>query len=397
MSFEEVIERILSSRQDLTREELLKMIKKKKKGAQEFFTDEAAARIVALELGVEIVRKPLQLKVPIGDLVSGLNDVTVTGRVVAIYPPHTFTRQDQTEGKFARLVITDKSGTLRVVFWNDKTSLVEADKVKLGHIVKVLHGYVREGLDGKLELHVGLRGKLQILPPDALEEALPVRFTKIGELKPNMRGIDALARVMQVGDIREFKRSKAEVGHVSTLLIKDETGYARLNLWEDKAFASEEIKPGDIVLAQGAYTRERFGKLNLNIGRLGTPILNPKVTGVDKLPPYEEERTKIAEIKEEGGPITVEGIVASTPTMREVVTSRDEKVAVVSFDLKDDTGIIVVSAWRRLAETAKDLTVGTKIMVKNAYVRKAFGDQLELTSRMLTSIKTLPKTENVAG
>ena len=394
MSFEEVIERILSSRQDLTREELLKMIKKKKKGAQEFFTDEAAARIVALELGVEIVRKPLQLKVPIGDLVSGLNDVTVTGRVVAIYPPHTFTRQDQTEGKFARLTITDKSGTLRVVLWNDKTSLVEADKVKLGHIVKVLHGYVREGLDGKLELHVGSRGKLQILPPDALEEALPIRFTKIGELKPNMRGIDALARVMQVGDIREFKRSKAEVGHVSTLLIKDETGYARLNLWEDKAFASEEIKPGDIVLAQGAYTRERFGKLNLNIGRLGTLILNPKITGVDKLPPYEEARTKIAEIKEEGGPVTVEGIVASTPTMREVVTSRDEKVAVVSFDLKDDTGIIVVSAWRRLAETAKDLTIGTRIMVKNAYVRKAFRDQLELTSRMFTSIKTPLKTEN---
>ena len=44
MSFEKVVQQILSARQDLTREELLEMIKKKKKGAQEFFTDKAAAR-----------------------------------------------------------------------------------------------------------------------------------------------------------------------------------------------------------------------------------------------------------------------------------------------------------------------------------------------------------------
>lgn len=393
MSFEEVIEQILSTRKDLTRERLLEMIKEKKKEAQEFFTDEAAARIVALELGVKIIQKPLQLKVLIGDLVSGLNDVTVTGRVVAIYSPRTFTRQDQTEGKFARLVITDKSGTLKVVLWNDKTSLVEAEKIKLGQVIKVLHGYVREGQDGKLELHLGSRGKLQIVPSDGGKEGFPAMFTKVNELKPKMHGINVLARVVKVGDVREFKRSDAEAGHVLTLLIKDETGYTRLNLWEDKAFISERIQPGAIVLAQGAYTRERFGRLSLNIGRLGTATINPKVTGVDKLPPYEEESTRISEMKEEGGPITTTGIVASTPTTRNVVTSRNEKVTVVSFDLKDDTGIIGFSAWRKLAETAKDLTVGTKIEIRNAYVTKGFGDQLELTSRMFTSIETSPEAE----
>ncbi len=393
MSFEEVIEQILSTRKDLTRERLLGMIKEKKKEAQEFFTDEAAARIVALELGVKIIQKSLQLKVPIGDLVSGLNDVTVTGRVVAIYPPRTFLRQDQTEGKFARLIITDKSGSLKVVLWNDNASLVETEKIEQGHIIKVLHGYVREGLDGKLEMHLGSRGKLQIVPSEAAKEGSPAVFTKINELKPKMRGISVLVRVVQVGDVREFRRSKDETGHMSTLLIKDETGYTSLNLWEDKAFISKGIQPGDIVLAQGAYTRERFGRLSLNVGRLGTATIDPKVSGVDKLPPYEEERTKISEIKEEGGPITISGIVASTPTIREVVTSRNEKATVVSLDLKDDTGIIGFSAWRKLAETARDLTIGTKIEIKNAYVRKGFGDQLELTSRMFTSVETSPKTE----
>jgi len=257
------------------------MIEKKKEGAGEFFTDETAARIVASELGVEIFQKPLRLEILIQDLVSGLNDVTVAGRVIAVYPPKTYTRRDLTEGKFARLLIADRSGTLKVVLWDDKTDLVET-RVEQGQIIKVSHGYVREGLDGKLELHVGSRGDVQISPPEAAET---------------------------------------------------------------------------------------------------------------KYPPITQWVKKVAEIKEEGGPITVEGTIATTPTVREVVTWRNEKVAVASFELMDDTGKIGVSAWRKLAEVVKGLAVGTRIKIKNAYVRKGFADQLELTSRSFTSIDVLTEPE----
>ena len=278
MGSEKIVEQILSSRPDLTRQEVHKMIEKKKEGVGEFFTDETAARIVASELGVEIVQKPLQLQILIQDLVSGLNDVTVTGRVITFYPPQTFTRRDLTEGKLARLLIADKSGTLKVVLWDDKTDLVKTGKVEQGQIIKVSHGYVREGLDGKLELHVGSRGNIRISPPYAAET---------------------------------------------------------------------------------------------------------------KYPPITRWVKKVGEIREEGGPITVEGTIATTPTVREVVTSRNEKVAVASFELRDDTGKIGVSAWRKLAEVVKGLAVGTRIRIKNAYARKGLADQLELTSRSFTSIDLL--------
>ncbi len=394
-SFEELLHRILSSRKDLTRKELLQMISEKRDGAQKFFTNEAAARIVAMELGVKIADKPLQLNVPISDLVSGLSDVTITGQVVEIYPPKSFTRQDRTEGQFASLILKDTTGTLRVVLWNDKTNLVGDERVKTGHIVRVLHGYMRKGLDGRLELHVGSRGRLQILPPDAVEGVTATVFTKIDDLKPDLQHVNTLARVVQTSNIRQFKRSTTKIGHVSTLLIKDETGYAQLNLWEDAALTSKEIKPGDALLVQGAYTRKRYGRLTLNIGKHGTLILNPKVPGVDKLPLLEEEVTRIVEIKKEGGPITVEGIVVGTPTVSEVATSKRERVPVVTFNLKDSTGTIRVSAWRRLAEIAKDLTAGTKIQIKNTYARRGFEDRLELTSRMFTSIKRITKAGEI--
>ncbi|UCF59287.1 MAG: hypothetical protein JSV15_02430, partial [Candidatus Bathyarchaeota archaeon] len=58
----------------------------------------------------------------------------------------------------------------------------------------------------------------------------------------------------------------------------------------------------------------------------------------------------------EDGPITVEGTVVTTPITRDVVTSRGETIAVSSFELEDDTGKILVSAWRTLVNIVKNIT-----------------------------------------
>ena len=163
MNIEEIIKRILSSRSDTKRKDILEMIKKKKIGAGDFLTDETAARIAASDLGVAIVQKPIRLKIQIQDLVSGLNDVTISGQVVSVYPSKTFTRRDWTEGKLASIIVSDKSGTLRVVLWDNKTEIIDRGKIQREQKIRISHGYVREGLDGKPELHLGDKGNIKIL------------------------------------------------------------------------------------------------------------------------------------------------------------------------------------------------------------------------------------------
>ena len=163
MSLEVIVEQILSSRSDLKREEVLEMIEKKKRVAGDFLEDETAARIVASELGVKSEKKRLVLEIQIQNLVSGLNDVTVAGKVVALYPPKIFTRRDWSEGKLASLLVSDESGTLRVVLWDDKVDLVESGKIKQEQTIRIWHGYVREGWGGNLELHIGKRGSVEVL------------------------------------------------------------------------------------------------------------------------------------------------------------------------------------------------------------------------------------------
>lgn len=266
MGLKETVNQILLSRSDIQREEILQMIESKKREAGDFLTNETAARLVASELGVEIAKKPFRLKIEIKDLVSGLNDVSLAGQVVSVYPPKTFKRRDWTEGKLASILVSDESGTLRVVLWDNKVDLVEKGKIQQEQTIRISHGYVREGLDGKPELHLGDKGNIKIL--------------------------------------------------------------------------SEATKT-------------------------------------------------LAEITEAGGPLTVEGTVASAPDVREVTTSRNERVAVASFRLSDSTGEVKVTAWRKLAETVKDLKVGTRIRMRNIYAKKGYESQLELSSRYSTIIEVL--------
>ena len=162
-SLEEIVNRILSSRSDLNREEIMKTIEEKKRNAGDFLTNETAARITASELGVKIVKKPFRLKIKIQDLVSGLNDVTITGQVDAVYMPKTFTRRDWTEGKLANLVVSDESGSLRVVLWDNKVEWVEKGKLQRNQRIRISHAYVREGRNGKPELHLGDRSSIKVI------------------------------------------------------------------------------------------------------------------------------------------------------------------------------------------------------------------------------------------
>jgi replication factor A1 len=161
-SLEEIVNRILTSRSDLNRKRIMEIIEEKKKKAGDFLTDETAARIVASELGVKII-KSFRLKIQIQDLVSGLNDVTITGQVRAIYSPKTFTRRDWTEGKLANIVVSDESGNLRVFLWDNKVELVEKLKLQQDQRIRISHGYVREGRNGKPELHLGERGSIKVI------------------------------------------------------------------------------------------------------------------------------------------------------------------------------------------------------------------------------------------
>jgi hypothetical protein len=102
--------------------------------------------------------------------------------------------------------------------------------------------------------------------------------------------------------------------------------------------------------------------------------------------PFKEKFFKIADLHEGLTKVNVEAEIATKPLFRDVKTSKEEIVKLASFELKDETGSIWFSAWRNQADSVKNLKVGDKIIIKNVYVKKGFGNQLELATRNTTSI-----------
>lgn len=385
MNAEEIINRILSARMDVSREEILQRIKGKKTAAGGFLTDETAARLVALELGVEASQDFVHSKeIPISDLVFGLNNVTVTGRVLIAYPMRTFARKNGVAGQIGHLLIADRTGTLRILLWNDKAALVRDGKIKQGEIVRVLHGYVREARDGQLELHLGQRGELEISPQDTKEDDYPkveslmeriVRVTK-KKKKANVAGT-----VENVSQVTVFQRADGSEGRVCRITLRDATAQITVVFWNNKVDTLDGVRVGDRLQVVDAKVKERIdGQLELHVENR---------TFVERLPPISEEAVKIGGLKEEGELVVVEGIVRTTPMKKEVTTGRNEKVMVASFELEDDSGRIWVSAWREHAETAAQLVVGVRVRIRDAYVRKGFNGALEISTRASSRIEVL--------
>ena len=391
MSAEKIIEQILSRRPEISRKEILEKLEMERRKTGSFISDAVLLRMIAAEFSVEIPQdKALTPTLSIVDLIPSLNDVTLIGRVVAAFPPKAF--KGNRSGKVASLLVADQSGILRVVLWNDKTSLMQSGEIKVGQIIRFSHGYTKEDRSGRVELHIGEKSEIEINPQHVEAKDYPTigKFTiKIGNIGQTLRNkkVNIIGTVKELFSASTFQRQDSSVGKVMRFVVAEETSEILVVVWNEKVDELEK------TLREGVRLRIVNAKVKKGIGGSLEIHVNAE-TCVETLAP-EEEFLKIANLREGSNLVNVEGTVVTKPMLRDVKTSKEELVKLAVFELKDETGRTWVSAWRMHVDSVKDLKVGDKIIIKNAYVKKGFGDQLELSTRDTTSIdKNDSKNQN---
>ena len=255
MQIEEIIKIVTFTKPEISQEEFLKMIKQKKKELGNYFTDEAIAKIIASELGVKIPgEKEEKFEISIKNIIAGLSDVTVSGKVTSIYPIQTFKRGLEKEGKIARLTLSDETGEINVVLWNEKTGLIEKGILKKGQKIRISHGYARESFRGGVELHIGEGGEIEIL-----EES----YLKIGELRAGDGPINVVGKVVsQKPLIRKVKTSRGEKVPLVSFEIEDETGRAWVSMWRELAekLEKERLKKETTIKLKNFYVKRGFSE-----------------------------------------------------------------------------------------------------------------------------------------
>ncbi len=397
--FDKIVQKILS-RTGLTRDDLLDRIQKKQEELGGFITPEGAATIIGREFGITPERKTPEVReLEIKDLTAGMSNVDIVGRVVRVYEPKEFNRRDGSVGSVSSIILQDGTGEIRTVLWDKQSSLITRGDIQKGSIVQVRGAYVKRGRDGQPEMNLGTRGVIDTDPDDPraskVPEAIETRV-KIKDLKPNSGDIDTLGRVFAVSEPRTFERTDGTTGKVASIMISDETGEARVSIWDDKTDIVQKVKPGDAVKLESAYVKEGWrSKPEIHIGWRGRVIINPNDPEVENLPKFERRLLKVEEVETDMPILDIAARVHQKFEPNEFTRDNGTNGRVMNVIIADETGTIRVSFWDDAVDTAQNLKEGDIILLTGARSRSGLGGQPEISVGQNTKIEVNPEGVNV--
>lgn len=200
MPYEQIIERI-QEKSGLSEDEITSKITQKKEQLSGLVSDEGAAHIIANEYGVALM--PEKGLIKIKNLLSGMRNVEVAGRVVAKFDINEFTSK-RGPGKIGSFILGDETGTIRVALWNDQADLLKTfDK---DDIVQIKSAYIRNN-NGRLEVHVNDSASLEVNPEGVTIERVDTtpKRVQLKDITENMQNIEVLATIVQVYSPRFFE------------------------------------------------------------------------------------------------------------------------------------------------------------------------------------------------
>jgi len=366
---EDVICTILMRRKDLSREMVTDLIEKKKTESGGFLSEQGAAMLVAQDLNVEVERGVLA-EIRIKDMVSGLSDVTVTGKVTAVSTLQEFTRKDGSPGKALRFVLADSTGEVNCVAWDQQAERL-ANQQLHGRTVSILHAYTREGLGGNVELLIGDRGEVQLVQeiPQGSRQ-IAGQLASIADALKCAGEIDLVGIVKTPPRIVEFKRTDG-LGRVLRTKIMDKTGRIMLVAWNEKADELRDLTVGKAVRIFG-------GRIKTSIN--GSPEIH--ADSMSRVELLESTPTELVNVKSQ--PLEISQVRANMrdidilarimkvqPPM-EVKRRTGETTRVMRLLLGDRTGIIQASLWDDKAEL--DLEAGATVLIEDATSRERLGE-----------------------
>jgi len=270
--FEALVDELLKSRPELTRSELTRRIAEKKEtvGAG-YLTDQGALFLVAGELGVSLqpsISSDLSLK----DLHIGANDITVVARVLAVYPITTYDKKDGGSGRYRRLVLFDKDALARLTIWDENVDDPDKLGITTGSALRVVSGYVKQGLDGKPQLNLGKKGRLEVVENSKLPtlEAVTEKLTKATSERP----VTALeCTVASEPRYSEFIRADGSPGSLFQFGVGSQAGkeQQRVVIWSP--VARPELKVGQrVTITNLKFKRTSRGDFELH-GDAGTAVI----------------------------------------------------------------------------------------------------------------------------
>lgn len=358
----------------ISKEEFTRKVEEKVEQMSGLCDTKTAAMLVAHDLGASDTEKKEIHK--ISDITPNSGNVKIIAKVMSVFPAREFNRNDETTGRVANVIAADETGSIRLTLWDEKADIVKNENIEIGKNYQIA-GYVKEGYSG-IEVNIGNNGVLC-----ETDEKVDARIDskKIEDVKDGMGDINLRARIIDISEIRTFKRKDGGEGKVANLLIGDETGKIRLTLWDDMAELSKELQLDDSVEIVNGYSRENnfTQQVEMQVGNRST------IRKIDADVAFKENFTPISDIVP-GESYSITGQVSGLGEIREFNRDDGSVNMVSNIYVSDDTGRIRVALWGDHALLVDQLDIDMSLEIIDAYSKSGFNDEIELSAGNRTRI-----------
>lgn len=382
----------------LTRKEIRNLVEEKKDELKGLITDEGALFLIAKEYGVDVRSENVDLlkdiDIKISDIKLNMKNITLIGRIKAIYKIYDFERENEEKGYVGSFLLHDNTGDIRIVIWNEHVNIFKDQNFKENELVKILNGYTKEGKYG-LEIHIGRIGKIVLSPDDVDYKKYPKikeEFMEINKVHAQLKSVSIEGKILNKFPIKNFNRKSGETGSVQSVLLMDNTGTSKITFWDEDITKINDFGQDDYVLITNLKPRESSfnpNSINLHATR------STKVSKEDKSLKVEVELSKcIEDLQNKENIVSFKGIITSIEPLKTIRLKSGENIELLNFIVRDNIGYedyIRVTAWREKAQKlSQQLSINTGIMIKNASLRySSYSGRKEATIINNSNLKTI--------
>lgn len=148
----------LINKSGIKKDDILNLVDKRYLEMKDLITKEGAVYLVAKELDIDIPENPIG-RTSIRNIVAGLRNVNLLGRIFKISKITEFTKSNGASGKVSNIFVGDNTGFIRIPLWDEQVNLLADNTISIGDVVQI-SGSARENVFGDVEISVGRFGSI---------------------------------------------------------------------------------------------------------------------------------------------------------------------------------------------------------------------------------------------
>jgi len=204
LTLEEILSE-LEKNTKFSRKQLYERIKKKHEELSGLVSIEGAAHLVARDLGVSILI-PEKRALKIKDIVSGMKNINLKGRIIQVSETREFERKNGKKGRVCNLILTDGTGEVRLPLWDKQVGMVVEGQINEGDVIEIKNAFAKENIFGGVEIGLPKLARIEKIKDD---ESMPrqvvgAKYKRIPIKNAKEGNYEIKASIVQVFNVNPF-------------------------------------------------------------------------------------------------------------------------------------------------------------------------------------------------